>query len=137
MDFGTNLLHPKDGEDTVFSVVCLSTLRRDAPSSSHNTLASPMSFPGKYRSDWSQVPFRGYPSPRHGVPQSQAECNHSQAGGSPVQGGGVSPGQDRTGQDWGTTPPNTEVPPQNTEDQKEYLVCGGRYASCIPAEGLS
>ena len=29
------------------------------------------------------------------------------------------------------------LPPQETEQQSEYLLCGGRYASCVHARGLS
>ena len=82
---------------------------------------------------------RGYPFPRSlvpgpfpGVPQSQVlswEVSLSQPGGTPWPGQDwVPPGQDRTG-----VPP----PPSQTEQQSEYFLGGGQYASCGHAGGLS
>ena len=143
--------HPKDGEGTVRTGVCLSTPEGGGtPSPSHNTSTGPMSFLGRYPSDWSQIlpggtqvpvggeipwPRQGYFSPRWGG----GGLSQSQAGGTPVQGrGGVTPtewypqpGQDgvpppaRTG--WGNPHPQPgqdRVPP--SQDRMGYPSPGQR-----------
>ena len=67
-------------------------------------------------------------------------------GGTPLPSGldGGTPPPVRTG--WGYPPPPSEldegIPPpthpcQETEQQSQYLLRGGRYASCVHAGGLS
>ena len=66
--------HPKDGEGTVFTGVCLSTPEWGGGGIHLHPIILPLApcpFWG-VPSDWSQVPSRGYPSPRWEVPQSQA-----------------------------------------------------------------
>ena len=87
-------------------------------SPSHNTSTRPMSFLGVYPSDWSQVPSWGYPSPRWEYPILRYP---------PGQGRDTPPSQG-----WGTYPP-----PPGIGQQMEYLICGGQYASCVHAGGLS
>ena len=45
---------------------------------------------------------------------------------------GLDGGYPPVGTGWGYPPP-----PKKTEQQSEYLLCGGRYASCVHAGGLS
>ena len=147
--------HPKDGEGTVFTGVCLST-----PGGYPSPRFFPRSMvigpfwgrgtpvPGSFPGHWSQVPSRGYPNPGQGVPQSWLGGTPGwtrQNWGSPCEGQGWGsptarsgwgtpwPGQDGVlpwpGQDWGT-PPRREQP-------SEHLLRGGRFASCIYAGGLS
>ena len=118
--------------------------------------------PGSYPGLWSQVlswrypssrffprspvpsPFLGVPHSWLGVLQSWLVGTQYQPGGTP--GLGYCPSLDRTGvphwlvQDWHTTPSQdrTGVPlPHKTEQQSEYLLCNGWYASCSHAGGLS
>ena len=71
----------------------------------------------------------GYPIPGPGGTPSQVQ------GGTPSQVWGGTPSQVRGGtlsQVWGGT---LGSPPQ-TDQHREHLLCGGRYASCIHAGGL-
>ena len=50
------------------------------------------------------------------------------------------PGQVQMGGRWGYIPPPSgpgQVPPPWSGQQKERWLCGGRYASCVHAGGLS
>ena len=98
------------------------------PSPSHNTSTGPMSFLGEgYPSDCSQFPSGGGgggTQSQVGVPQFQVGIPRSQARGTPPPS-----------QDCGT--PLSPPPPPETEQQREYLVRGGWYASCVHARGLS
>ena len=109
---------------------------------------------------WSQVPFPGrgysYPVPNGGTPiqslmgvphsvPSRATlarsgcCTPARTGWEyPIGNGWVSPSPP-SGLDGGI-PPHRDwmgVPPWETEQQREYLLCGGRYASCSQAGVLS
>ena len=84
------------------------------------------------------------PSPDRGVPQpGQDGGYHSQGWGTPpIQGWGIPPVQR-----WGTSSSRDGVPPpiphpemgtpSSVGQQVEYLIRGGRYASCIHAGGHS
>ena len=96
------------------------------------------------RSDWGDVPS---PGPDGGYP-SQVWPGGTQARSRwrvPQSGlmGGIPGRSDRGYTRWGTpsrdgvpSPSRDGVPP-GTEQQIEYLIIGGRYASCIHAGGLS
>ena len=105
-------------EGTVFTGVCLSTPGMGVPHL-HNTLTGPMFFPGGgggYPSDWSHVPSQGrYPSQvQMGWP------GQVQMGDTPARDG---------------VPARNGVPPPPCQigQQMEYLIRGGRYASCVRA----
>ena len=80
--------HPKHGEGTVFTGVCLSTQEGGGgyPSPSHNTSTGPMSFLGGTQSPFhnliGSMPFWSTPQSQVGVPLSQAGCT-------PVPGRGL------------------------------------------------
>ena len=96
-------------------------------------------------------PDRGYPSQiqmggtpvRDEVPPSQVRMGIPQSGmGYPLSSDGVPPcsHQVRT---WGTLvwdvvpPVSSDGVPPRIGQQMQYLICGGRYASCVHAGGLS
>ena len=60
------------------------------PSPFHNTSTTPMSFLGRYPSDWSQVPsWDGTPVPYKDPPVPGGGYTSVPGGGTPVPGGGV------------------------------------------------
>ena len=124
-------------------------------SPSHNASTGPMSFPeGTPVTGLRSLPGEGvlkfqvgYPSPRRwgggqGTPWGTSSLRQYRMGYSP-------PGHDGLPlpphQDWMGTPPQVRIrwditlqpPPQPQEQQGEYLLRGGRYASCVHAGGLS
>ena len=130
--------------------VCLSVRTRRGATSSpfHNTSAGPMSFPGDYSSDWSQVPSRGYPSqvPWPGQDEGYPKMRYLQQGwGTPFPRRDGYPGQEwgtpsqrwvSLSQGWGTPCQGWGTPCQGwgtIGQQREYLVCGAQYASCFHA----
>ena len=85
-------------------------------SSPRSFLGGGTSVPGSLPGLWSQVISQGYQSLQW-IPQDR-----------------IPPGQDRTG----ATPwPGLRYPPAQTEQQSEYLLRYGRYASCGRTGGLS
>ena len=117
-----------------FTGVCLFTRGYPSPRFFPRSLV-----PGPFQGS-TPVVAGGYPSPDHGVPRSQPKGYH-QTGVPPP------PDQDRTevpGQDRTEVPPPPprriglgHPPPPKTEQQSEYLLRGGQYASCGHAGGLS
>ena len=94
------------------------------PSPSYNT------------SSGTPVPGRG-----RGSPVPNGGRGGAQAGGNPVPCGGTTV-PDRGSQPWGNTHGQDKTgvhapPPRDTEHQREYLVRGKRYASCVQAGGLA
>ena len=107
---------------------------------------------GTYPGLWSQVLsqvsgpvvfLRGYSCPRleGGTQVTDGGFSSTRQRGTPVPGGGYPisgflqtrqgyPPPPQEGQDWSTPRPKTE-------QQSEYLLHGGRYASCVRAGGLS
>ena len=70
-----------------------------------------------------------------GVPHPRSRWGTQSSRGYPIlgPGGGGVPRGTSPVQDWiGYPPPN-----QETEQHNEHLLCGGRYASCVHAGGLS
>ena len=131
--------HPKDGEDTVFTGVCLSTPGGGVPQRQVlSQVTGPRSFPegtpvpGSFPGHRSQALSGEYPSPQWGylsmVPSyGQARMGYPQPGQDRVppsqDSTGVPPGQVRMGYDppqpgWGTTPPTarTGYHPQEGQD---------------------
>ena len=144
--------HPKDGGVTVF------TFGRGAVLHLHPIILPlvPCSFwrvpqwlvPGPLRGG-TLVVGRGYPSPRWGYlgyPHQMHTTHHvpstlfgvqSWGWGIPTRTGLGTSRQFRTGL-WYPPQPGLGYPPTpKTEHQREYLVRGGRYASCVRAGGLS
>ena len=114
-------------------------------SPSHNTSTGPMSFRGGDVPQW-LVSGWGYPGQvRMGVPwpgQDRKYPNQVRMG-YPLSRYGVPPSPTRDGvphsQGWGTLPARMGLPPPPPRlgQQMEYLIRGGRYASCVHAGGLS
>ena len=144
--------HPKDGEGTVFTGVCLSTLLgRGGVTHVHPAILPLVSCPFHGMPHLHPIIVPLVPCPFQGVRQCQV-------GGTPAPGRGVSqsqvggtPGQVMLsgnavphappGQDWGTSPSQdrtgvTTPLPGETEQQSEYLLRGGRYASCVHPGGI-
>ena len=118
------------------------------PSPSHNTSTGPMSFPGRGDTPVTgprSLP-RGVPRPgpdREGVPQSGPDGG---VGGFPSQGvPWPGPHGGYPSQGWVPPPSRDGIPPIQRwgtpapliGQQMEYLIRGGRYASCVHAGGLS
>ena len=79
---------------------------------------------------------RGYPSqgmPAHGTPLGQVRMG----GGVPQPGGHLPGVPPQPGEDRGVPQPEGAPPPPGTGQHMEYLISGGRYASCVHAGGLS
>ena len=117
--------HPKDGEGTVLTGVCLST-----PGIPLSQVLSQVCGPRSFL----VLARGGHPSPGWGHPPPSQDRTDVPP----------PPSQDRTGvfpqpgQDWHTPPPGWGWgPPPRTERQSEHLLPGRRYASCVQAGGLS
>ena len=108
--------HPKDGEDTIFTGVCLPTPGGVPQFQVLSHVSGPRSFLHS-----TPVPDEGYP--RTGVPLARTRVGYP-----PSRTGVFSPSQERTG---------VSAPPPETEQQSKHLLRGGRYASCSHAGGLS
>ena len=125
-------IHP-----SIHPTFCLSTPRggtRPGPGGGGTLLGG---YPARGIPCWGylgRVPPR--PGPDRGVPWPGPD------GGVPWQG--TPPARSRWGVPWQGTPPQQGTPPPRSwwrgtlvGQQKEYLLHGGRYASCIHAGGLS
>ena len=117
--------------DYVFPGVSLST--QGALSPSHNTSTGPMSFLAG-----TPVPAGGGGGTQYRVPPSQVRMGRGTLyWGPPHQGMGYPPTRDGVhSQGWDTPQPGMGYPP-GIGQQREYLLRGGRYASCVHAGGLS
>ena len=128
--------HQKDGEGTVFTGVCV------CPHWGWG-YPSPRFFPrslvpGPFPGQWFQVLSRGYPSPSQ---EGHPRYPHQVMTGTswPGQDGSPSPPPARRGLGYPSLPARSGwgTPPPGTEQQSEYLLCGGWYASCVHAGGRS
>ena len=122
--------HPKDGEGTVFTGVCLST-RGGTPS--HNTFTGPMSFLGVPHLHPLMLPLDAPVTGPRSLPRWEVFPWPGQDGVFPPPPQNMMvlpPPPARSG--WGMPPP-----PPRTEQQSEFFLRGGRYASCVHAGGLS
>ena len=112
------------------------------PPPSHNTSTGSMSFLERYPSDWSQVPSGGgYSSPRQGYGVHPRPGHYGEGYPKmgypparnrviPLPGMGYTPDQGwgTPNQGWGTL--LGMLYPPSRDRRREYLLRGGRYASC-------
>ena len=124
----------------MFSQVCVRPQAGGTPSPSHNTSTGPHVLCGG--SLGYPLVRSGWGVPKDGVPLSRSGWGYPRMEYAPVPGWGTpQPGEDGGTRGCSTPHPRMRYPPGwgtlRLGQQREYLLCRGRYASCVHAGGLS